>query len=118
MSHRITEGARVSKYLLIESRDPFDSNDVAFSYEFAQGLAKAGHEVQVLLVQNGVIPARRGTKGEGLAALVAAGVKVLADDFSLAERGIDKGRLADGVQPASIDVVVDALAAGHKTLWH
>jgi hypothetical protein len=47
-----------------------------------------------------------------------AGVKVLADDFSLAERGIDTSRLATGIEPARIDVAVDHLAAGHKTLWH
>ena len=42
-------------------------------------------------------------------------MKVLADDFSFQERGIAK--LAEGVR-APIDVVVDHLAAGHKTLWH
>jgi hypothetical protein len=43
-------------------------------------------------------------------------VTVLADDFSLQERGITK--LAEGVAAAPIEVVVDHLAAGHKTLWH
>jgi hypothetical protein len=105
-------------YLLIESRDPFESNDVPFSYELATGLAKAGHAVTVLLVQNGVLPARRGAKAAGLAAVIRSGVKVLADEFSLAERGIDPTRLAAGIEPAPIDVVVDHLAAGHKTLWH
>ena len=108
----------MTKYMLIESRDPFDSNDVAFSYELASGLAKAGHAVTLLLVQNGVLPARRGAKAEGLAALIQAGVKVLADDFSLRERGITPARLAVGVEPAPIDVVIDHMAEGHKTLWH
>jgi hypothetical protein len=108
----------MSKYMLIESRDPFDSNDVAFSYELATGLVKAGHEVTLLLVQNGVLPARRGAKADGLTAVMKTGVKVLADDFSLSERGIDRSRLLAGVEPAAIDVAVDHLAAGHKTLWH
>jgi hypothetical protein len=108
----------MAKYMLIESRDPFDSNDVAFSYDLATGLAKAGNEVTVVLVQNGVLSARRGAKDHGLAALVGAGVKVLADDFALAERGIALSRLASGVEPTPIDVVVDHMAAGHKTLWH
>jgi hypothetical protein len=43
-------------------------------------------------------------------------VTVLADDFSLQERGIAK--LAEGVTAAPIDVVVDHLAAGHKAIWH
>jgi len=48
--------------------------------------------------------------------LARSGVTVLADDFSLQERGITK--LAEGVAAAPIDVVVDHLAAGDKTLWH
>jgi sulfur relay (sulfurtransferase) complex TusBCD TusD component (DsrE family) len=108
----------MAKYMLIESRDPFDSNDVAFSYDFAGSLARAGHEVTLLLVQNGVLPARRGAKVEGLAGAVKAGVRVLADDFSLHERGIPHARLTPGVEPAPIDVVIDHLAEGHKTLWH
>jgi hypothetical protein len=108
----------MQSYLFIESRDPFESNDVAFVCELATGLAKAGHGVTVLLVQNGVLPARRGAKAEDLRALVRSGVKVVADDFSLAERGIDPGRLAAGIEPAPIDIVVDHLAAGHKVLWH
>jgi hypothetical protein len=108
----------MSKYMLIESRDPFESNDVSFSYELAAGLVQAGHEVTMLLVQNGVFPARLGAKADGLAAVMKAGVKVLADDFSLGERGIAPSRLRAGVEPAPIDVAVDHLAAGHKTLWH
>jgi sulfur transfer complex TusBCD TusB component (DsrH family) len=108
----------MSKYLLVESRDPFDSNDVAFSYDLASGLAKLGHEVTLLLIQNGVLAARRGAKADGLARVMSARVTVLADDFSLAERGIAASRLATGITPAPIDVVVDHLAAGHKTLWH
>ena len=108
----------MANYMLIESRDPFDSNDAAFAYGLAADLARAGHEVTLLLVQNGVLPARRGAKAEGLAAVMKAGVKVLADDFSLGERGIDRARLVAGIEPSPIDVVIDHLAAGHKTLWH
>ena len=108
----------MSKYMLIESRDPYDSNDVAFAYELAGGLAKAGHEVTLLLVQNGVLPARKGAKADGLAAVMQAGVKILADEFSLAERGIDASRLSTGIASTPLDVAVDHLAEGHKTLWH
>ena len=106
------------KYMLIESRDPFESNDVGFSYELASGLAKAGNEVTLFLVQNGVLPVRKGAKVDSLTSVIQAGVKVLADDFSLQERGIDKARLVAGIEPAPIDVALDHLAAGHKTLWH
>lgn len=108
----------MAKYLLIESRDPFDSGDVGAFYELAAGLAQDGNEVTVFLVQNGVLPARPGSRSRGLADLVAAGVEVLADEFSLRERGIAAGRLVAGVRSAPLDVVVDQLADGRKALWH
>jgi len=108
----------MAKYMLIESRDPFDSNDVAFTYDLASGLAKAGHEVTILLVQNGVLAARRGARHDRLAAALATNIHVLADEFSLRERGIAQERLVANIQPVSIDVVIDHLADGHKTLWH
>ena len=103
-------------YLLIESRDPFECNDVGYYYELARALAQAGNEVTVLLVQNAVLAVRPSANAPGLRALVASGVKVLADDFALQQRGITK--LLDGVEIAPIEVVVDHLEAGHKTIWH
>jgi hypothetical protein len=106
----------MAEYLLIESRDPFESNDVGQYCDLAQGLAKDGNVVTVFLVQNGVFAARPSKGSVLLSPLARAGVKILADDFALKERGIT--RLVDGVSAASIEVVVDHLAAGHKTLWH
>jgi sulfur relay (sulfurtransferase) complex TusBCD TusD component (DsrE family) len=106
----------MAQYLLIESRDPFESNDVGYYYDLAKGLVKGGNQVTLFLVQNGVLPARPSAHSAALGALARIGVTVLADDFSLRERGI--AQLAEGVAAASIDVVVDGLAAGHKTLWH
>jgi len=106
----------MGEYLLIESRDPFESNDVGYYYELARGLVEAGNKVTLLLVQNAVLAARPAAQAPGLRALAGAGVKILADDFALKERGITK--LLQGVQSASIEVVVDHLEAGHKTLWH
>ena len=106
----------MAQYLLIESRDPFESNDVGYYYDLAKGLVEGGNEVTLFLAQNGVLSARPSAHSAALGALSQSGVTVLADDFSLQERGITK--LAEGVAAASIDVVVDHLAAGHKTLWH
>ena len=108
----------MTKYLLIESRDPFDSNDVANYYDLATNLVKEGNEVTLFLVQNGVFPARPGARSDGLTQTAQAGVQVLADEFSLRERGIAAGRLADGVSAAPLDTVIDQLAEGRKALWH
>ena len=106
------------RYLLIESRDPFDSNDTRFCCDLAQQLAAANNEVTLFLVQNGVLPARSGAHSGDLAKLAGTGVSVLADSFSLKERGIDEKRLALGVKAAPLDVVLDALAAGARVIWH
>jgi sulfur relay (sulfurtransferase) complex TusBCD TusD component (DsrE family) len=106
----------MAEYLLIESRDPFESNDVGYYYDLARGLVEAGEKVTLFLVQNGVFAARPSAKAPRLRVLVGSGVKILADDFALKERGITK--LLDGVQIAPIEIVVDHLEAGHKALWH
>jgi len=79
-------------------------------------LLSAGNDVTLFLVQNAVLAARDTANVPGLRALLDSGMKILADDFSLKERGIT--RLRDGVEIAPIDIVVDRLEAGHKTLWH
>jgi predicted peroxiredoxin len=108
----------MGRYLLIESRDPFESNDAAQFAHLAAALAAAGDEVTVFLVQNGVLPARRGARAGALAELAAGGVRVLADDFSLRERAIPVERLAPGIAAASLELVVDRMARGDKTIWH
>jgi predicted peroxiredoxin len=106
------------RYLLIESRDPFDSNDTRFCCDLAQQLVAAKNEVTLFLVQNGVLPARQGARSGDLSKAAGVGVKVLADSFSLKERGIDESRLVSGVAAAPLDVVLDALAEGAKVIWH
>jgi sulfur relay (sulfurtransferase) complex TusBCD TusD component (DsrE family) len=106
----------MAEYLLIESRDPFDSHDVGYYYDLARGLVEAGNKVTLFLVQNAVFAARPAAQAPQLQLLVSSGIKIVADDFALKERGITQ--LLDGVQVAPIEIVVDHLEAGRKTLWH
>src|SRR5947209_19365197 len=84
-------------YLLIESRDPFENNIVARQYDLAVNLVKEGNQVALFLVQNGVLPARPGSCSSLLTSAARAGVEVLADDFSLRERGVPDRRMRDGI---------------------
>lgn len=109
----------MTKYIFIESRDPFESRDTRFIEETAVALKQAGHEVTVFFVQNGVLPTRSNAKSTYLAFLTRNGVRLLADDFSLAERGIRSAELLSGIQSTNIDVLVDAmLEANTKAIWH
>lgn len=108
----------MAKYLLIESRDPFEHASVVEQYELAAMLATQGDTVTLFLVQNGVFPVRQSKHSEQLEAAAKAGVEVLADDFSLRERGIPPSRVVSGVQPAPLSIVIDQLAEGRKALWH
>ena len=108
-----------SQYVVIESRDPFESSDTSFVTDTVTALRKRGRPVTVYFVQNGVLATRAGARNSHVPGLTRAGVLVLADDFSLRERGIDRNELSAGVREASIDALVDlVMQPGAKTLWH
>ena len=107
----------MSKYLLIQSRDPFETRKVSRDYELATTLAKEGNEVTLFLVQNAVLAARDGAQRNGLSEVAASGVEILTDEFSLRERGIRKEALAEGIKSTSLETVVDHLAEGRKAIW-
>ena len=106
-------------YLIIVSEDPFEMPTARRAGELALQLKRRGHDVALYLVQNGVLAGRAGARGSQVPRLTGAGVTVLADDFSLRERGIDPGELTHGVREAPIGRLLDlVMRAGTKTLWH
>jgi predicted peroxiredoxin len=109
----------MTNYIFIESRDPFESRDTRFVEQMATALKQRGNEVTVFLVQNGVLATRRNARDSYLARLTQAGIKLLADDFSLCERGIQSPELHPDVRESSIDALVDALLQENtKAIWH
>ena len=106
-------------YLFIECRDPFESRDVQFVAETAAALKQRDNEATIFLVQNGVLAARRKARGSHLPGLPKAGIRLLADDFSLRERGIQADELLPGVQQSNIDALVDILVRENtRVIWH
>jgi predicted peroxiredoxin len=106
-------------YLFIECRDPFESRDVNFVAETAVALKERDNEVTVFLVQNGVLAARRNARGSHLPGLTNAGIRLLADDFSLRERGIQPDEVLPGIQQSNIDALVDILVRENtRVIWH
>ncbi len=111
----------MARYVLIESRDPFEYGDANYMYDLAGDLAGKGNQVDLFLVQNGVLTTRRGVKNNPLAGLKQRGapVNVAADDFSLRERGISPSDVLEGVQISNIDNLVDQLVQDDaKIVWH
>lgn len=108
----------MADYLFIQSQDPFTEVQSIHQYQLAQDLAEAGHGVVVLLVQNGVAPARLSAVSDAFDKLLCSAVTVLADDFSLQQWEISTPQLKDRIHVADVSVAVDALLAGHKVIWH
>lgn len=110
-----------SKYVLIESRDPFEYGDARYLYDLAGDLANKGNSITLFLVQNGVLTTRMGVKDNPLEELAkrAPSVKVLADEFSLRERGISQSAMIGVGSVSNIDDLVDLLIEEDtKIVWH
>jgi predicted peroxiredoxin len=108
----------LSRYLLIESRDPWEAGESRYFYDLATDLASKGHDVVLFLIQNGVLGVRKGSSSSLVQKAVDARVKVLLDDFSLRERGIDDGERTGGTTLSNVETLVDLLAEGRKAMWH
>jgi sulfur relay (sulfurtransferase) DsrF/TusC family protein len=105
----------MTKYFLIESRSPYDAKEVGNNYQLASDLAKAGNEVTLFLVENGVLATRKSSVSNDLANLKQ--VKLLADDLSLRERAIEQSELQTGIETTGIGAIVDAMSEGQKMIW-
>jgi sulfur relay (sulfurtransferase) DsrF/TusC family protein len=111
----------MAKYLLIESRDPYEYADTHYFYDLAGDLARRGNEVVFFLIQNGVLVTREGAQPNKVAALQAAAprIRVLADEFSLRERGIRPEAVIADVEITDVGRLVDLLMDdGRKPIWH
>jgi sulfur relay (sulfurtransferase) complex TusBCD TusD component (DsrE family) len=106
----------VSGYVLVESRDPFESNCFSQRCELALALLAESAGVTLFLVENAVLGARAGAKVPGLERLAKAGVRLLADEFAVRERGITS--LVSNVTAADLDALVAELDGGAKALWN
>jgi hypothetical protein len=105
-------------YLVIETRDPFAACSPGTVDPVIEGLAGSA-ATTVVLAQNGVLGARRGSAAEVALARLAASARVVADDFALRERGVRPDELVAGVGVTTMDEVVGLmLADGCRVLWH
>lgn len=107
----------MSHYVLIQSKSPWESDSEGRTFSLVRDLADAGHRVTLFLVQNGVLATRSGSNGIDYGELTDSNVRILADDFSLRERGIHTEAIKRGVNVGQIGDLVDLIASGTKTIW-
>ncbi len=110
----------MARYIMVETRDPFESRDVPYYYDLAAKLADRGEHVTLFLVQNGVLAVRKAAPNNPLSSILDGKVRVLADAFSLRERAIDDAEKSDAVKTADIGDLVDLIMAEDDTrvMWH
>ena len=108
----------MNQYLIIDSRDRFETRNSEFIVATATALRQLGNDVTLFLVQNGVMAARRQARDRYLSAVAGAGVRILADQFSLRERGMNDDELHPAIQMSDVGVIVDMLVSGSKAIWH
>jgi len=108
----------MSDFFIIQSREPFTDNRTKSDYELVHHLVAAGNNVTMMLVQNGVLPVRRGSITKEFDALCYQHINILVDQFSLRQREIEVSELKAGILVSDIDAAIKAMIAGHKVIWH
>lgn len=106
----------MTRYLLIETRDPHESRDADWTIELAAELARDA-DVSVMLTENGVFAARAGCESALAGTLRKKGVRLIADADALRERGIAETDLHKDIEVAAIGIVADALMDGVAVTW-
>ena len=107
----------MTEYVLIESHDPVEGDDLRHLRELVEFLTQAEGRVTVLFVQDGIFAALAGQRPSCLKALQRASVRILADGPSLRARGIPIARLAPGIRPTDAEIPIQTLLEGRKALW-
>lgn len=109
----------MNPYLLIETRSSWESADVGDFLEVAGRLGEHGHSVDLFLIQNGVLLARDGADQHLAGLLSKPGLRVWADDFSMASRSLRPAELLEGITATGIATLVELLTrTGVKAIWH
>ncbi|WP_260867990.1 DsrE family protein [Streptomyces sp. SAJ15] len=108
----------VPGYLLIESNGPASGPGGARFFTDALALARAGHPVRLVLIQEGIGAAVPETAPE-LASLLDAGGELWVDRFSVLQRGLTPDDVATRARLVEMDEVAAALLAPDvQVVWH
>lgn len=108
----------MATYLFVESRDPFTSVDAQKWADYVGRLSELGDDVSVMYVNDGVMTVRARAHTNVPFMLLARGVRLFVDGWSLQEHGVPAEMVVDGVAIVDVDHIVDHLARGSHVVWH
>ncbi|MFD3875215.1 hypothetical protein [Streptomyces sp. NPDC058623] len=108
----------MAEYLLVESQGSYGGPGSEAFLGDAVRLARAGHDVAVLLIENGVTEGLDGA-GPAVGRVQEAGGEVWVDAFSLSQRALPAQRLVPGVRLVEMDEVAERiLRPAVRGVWH
>ncbi|MFE9644247.1 DsrE family protein [Streptomyces sp. NPDC006365] len=105
-------------FVLIESSGPASGPAGARFLDDAATLARSGHPVRLVLVQEGVTAALPGAR-PGLTEFLSYGAELWVDRYSLTQRGLKADQLPGQARLIGMDEVAgELLAPGTRVVWH
>jgi sulfur relay (sulfurtransferase) complex TusBCD TusD component (DsrE family) len=109
----------MEQYLLIESCDHFESNEVNYFYNLAMDLKKQKNDVKLFFLQNAAFSLRKNLpNSEPISNIISLDIPIFIDDFSMKERGIYQENLRYGVIISSLDIIIEYMLNHAKVIWH
>lgn len=107
----------MTSFFFIESRDPFTDQRVLTQFELIAQIANAGHSVTLMFVQNGVTSSLKSAIVKHYNLLNHNNISLLADAFSLQQRGITTDELRTEISVTDMSPPIKALLDGQKVIW-
>lgn len=115
----------MEKIAVVSMRPPYGDINAAEAVRHALGATGEGLEVSMLLVEEGVLLARKGGEegesgftnlADAVADCVDLGVNVYADRESLLRLGLDEGQIIKGVRTVSYPEVAEIITRADRTM--
>jgi len=111
--------------LILLSKEPYSFEKTSLAVVTASKAAEKDVDVTIFLIEDGVLatrpnqkPARGANFGDALTKLIEKGVEVLAEDLSLAARGLSTDKLLSGIRISNISELTDLIMEkSDRVIW-
>jgi sulfur relay protein TusB/DsrH len=106
----------MTSLLLVLSKDPYSTEIPDLVLDIGLDAKAKGNDVCLYLIEDGVTASRSGGYSDRIAEVQSKGVKVYADDKSIAARGLE-GKIISSVQVSDIEVLFDFIMDYDRIAW-